>query len=325
MKNLHIFLWILSALALMGVAAVEEPPTVLEVTVPDIVVSSIGGVDIVEIPGGDLLLLEQGRPQVPYFSVSQDYQPGYRVQEIRLLERSEPEAHPGLNLPVVILEDQPELPVEMIPDWYPEEDFTWRVWENRDGSATLRIDLYPLRYHPESKDALFYRTYRFAVDYVRSDVAILRLKAEVDDDGIVTLEGWIQNDGPPQDLLVDTVIKRYGSGAFVDGLPIRHLADFSGEGSFSATWQAGAEALESLYAEVSLTDLSGNVLARNLAPLLKPPAEAESEAGQVPPAREQVPEGVKGSLILLLALLGGLVGIALILVGYLVTRKRRRS
>jgi hypothetical protein len=321
MKRVHVFPMILLSLTLMGVAAVDEPPSVLEVTLPDAVVSTIGGVDVVEIPGGDLLLVEQGRPQVPYFSVSQDYPPGYRVQDVRLLERSEPEARPGLNLPVVILEDQPDLPVEMLPGWYPEEDFAWRVWENMDGSSTLRVDLFPFRYHPESKDALFYKAYRFEVEYIRSDVTIQRLQAEIDDGGVVILKGWIQNSGLPQDIVVDTVIKRYGSDAFVDGLPIRHLAEFSGEGSFSAAWQGGGEELEALYAEVSLTDLSGNVLARNVAPLLKPPAEGEAEAVQAPSAGAGTPEGGGVPPLLMLALVGGLIGIALIVAGVVLARR----
>ncbi len=321
MNRVYAFSTILLALTLMGVVVVDEPPSRLDVTVPDIVVSTMGNVDVVEIPGGDLLLIEQGRPQVPYFSVSQDYPPGYRVQDVKLLEKSEPEAHPGLNLSVVILEDQPELPVEMIPGWYPEEDFTWHIWENFNGSSTLRLDLYPFRYRPESREALFYKVYQFEVDYIRSDVTIQRLQAEIDEGGAATLEGWIQITGPPQDLLVEAVIKCYGSDAIVAGLPIRHLVDFSGEGSFSMVWHGSDDAPETLYAEVILTDLSGNVLARNVAPLLKPSADEEV----TPTASAKTPTLTKTGRLLLIVLIvvGGLVAVALVFAGFVFILTRR--
>ncbi|MFO8036539.1 MAG: hypothetical protein R6U57_07935 [Anaerolineales bacterium] len=326
MKRAHVYSIILFALMLVGATAVDEPPARLDVTVPDIVISQKGDADIVEIPGGDQLLIEQGRPQIPYYSVSQDYPPGYRVQNVRLLERSEPEKHPGLNLPVIILEDQPELPIEMLPGWYPEDDFTWQVWQNYDESATLQINLYPFRYKPESKDALFFKTYQFAIDYVQSEVKIQHLQAEVDDGGEVTVEGWIQNDGHPQDLFIDAVIKCYGSNALVDGLPIRHLSDFSGEGSFSMDWSGIADEPETLYVEVILTDLSGNVLAQHVAPLLNAPME-EEEAIQEITAEGPSPFITRNLVLALLALAGGAIVVALIFAGFVffLTKKKKQG
>jgi len=106
-------------------------------------VTAIDNLDYVEIPGGEVLVEEEGRPRVPYYIKSIDYPEGHRVQEVILKERSGLVTATGLRLPVVILSQYPELPVEMKAGWYPEEEYGWRLWENPDGSTTLVIELYP--------------------------------------------------------------------------------------------------------------------------------------------------------------------------------------
>ena len=46
-----------------------EPPSVLKVVVPDYQADTIGGLDSVDIPGGHILVVD-GKPRVPYYSVS---------------------------------------------------------------------------------------------------------------------------------------------------------------------------------------------------------------------------------------------------------------
>jgi hypothetical protein len=240
-----------------------EAPSALEINIPDYTVTTIGNLDYVEIPGGEILLTEEGRPRVPYYVESVDYPEGYRVQEVILKERSGLQTAIGLRLPTVMLSAPPESPLETKGGWYPEEDFSWRVWENPDGSTTLVITLYPFYYNPETTEVKFYRNYHFDIDYILSSIMITALYTDKDvyEPGEeVAVDMWLKNSGQAQDVVVSTVIKQYGSDETINSLPLRTLKDLVGDASLTAEWDSGGTEPGNYYAEVTLTDSSGNLL-----------------------------------------------------------------
>ncbi|MBC8512700.1 MAG: hypothetical protein H8D32_06930 [Dehalococcoidia bacterium] len=261
--------WILAVIILLlaswptSLSYGAELPSSIELTIPGYTVTSVGGLDYVEIPGGEVLLAEEGRPRVPYYIRSIDYPKGYRVQDVILEERSGLETATGLRLPVVILDPSPELPIEMKEGWYPEEEYDWSQWENPDGSTTLIIVMYPFYYDPETTDVKFYKNYCFDIEYVISSVSITGLtiaKETYEPGDKVPIDMWLHNSGETQDVIVNTVIKQYGSDETEAGLPLRSLRSLVGDASVTAEWDTSGIEPGYYYAEVALADTAGNVL-----------------------------------------------------------------
>jgi len=250
-------------LFISSTAAGAEPLSSVEISIPDYTVTAIDNLDYAEIPGGEILIAEEGRPRVPYYIKSIDYPEGYRVQEVILKERSGLVTATGLSLPVVILSQYPELPVEMKEGWYPEEKYDWRLWENPDGSTTLVIELYPFYYNPETTDVRFYKNYRFDIEYIVSNVEITALYPDKDiyaPGDEITLDIRLNNQGEMQDVIANVLIKQYGSNVTVAGLPLRSLKELVGNASLTVEWDSSETEEGYYYAEVTLKDTAGNTL-----------------------------------------------------------------
>jgi hypothetical protein len=248
-----------------------ESPASLEIIIPDYTVTTTGNLDYVEIPEGEVLVAEEGRPRVPYYIKSIDYPEGYRVQDVILTERSGLVTATGLRLPVVILSQYPESPVEMKEGWYPEEEYDWRLWENLDGSTTLVINLYPFYYNPETTKVVFYRNYRFDIEYVISNIEITALYPDKDiyaPGDQVTIDIRLNNPGEKQDVIVSTLIKQYGSDVTVAGLPLMPLQEVVGNASLTAEWDSSGTEEGYYYAEVTLSDTTGNTLNKKTTEIL---------------------------------------------------------
>jgi hypothetical protein len=258
---LSIIFLLLSSLGSISYAA--EPPSSLEISIPDYTVTTVGSLDYVEIPGGEILLAEEGRPRVPYYTTSIDYPKGYKVQDVILEERSGLKTKTGLRLPVVVLSPNLTSLPEMKKGWYPEEEYKWKAWDNPDGSTTLVIVMYPFYYNPETTDVRFYKNYRFDIEYIISSVEITRLYTDkniYEPGDEVTLDMWLNNSGETQDVVVSTVIKQYGSDEIVAGLPLRSLKNLVGDASLTTEWDTSGTEPGYYYAEVTLADTAGNML-----------------------------------------------------------------
>ncbi|MBN1249302.1 MAG: DNRLRE domain-containing protein, partial [Anaerolineae bacterium] len=79
--------------------AVTAPAGPVEIVVPDYEVSTQDGTDYVSFPAGHTLLVE-GEPEIPFHVVRFDYPADTRVQNVALLERSDPITATGLSLPI---------------------------------------------------------------------------------------------------------------------------------------------------------------------------------------------------------------------------------
>ena len=248
-----------------------QPLSSLEVTVPDYEVTTIDGQDHVEIPGGQLLLVPD-EPMVPYYVTSVDYARGYEVDDVVLTERSGLTIATGLNLPTVSMDkggdgsEKLETLLESTDaEWYPEKEYRWQIIENPDGSTTLLIIMYPFYYNSLTTDVKFYRNYTFEINYTKSTVEIAALTTDRDayqqgDDVLVYL--WLNNSGNAQDVIVEALVKRCGSGEIASGLLLQSLKDFAGHASFSPQWDSSGIEPGYYFVEVTLKDTSGNVLDR---------------------------------------------------------------
>jgi len=299
-----------------------------QVVVPQYAVTKIGEFDYVDIPGGQILPVH-GQPRVPVYSASLDLPAGERVQEVILAGRSVPEAVMGLRLPAVDQRDicraeglPPEVPSE---GWYPEKDYDWTVWESPDGSSTLTVKVYPFRYNPGTSDGEFFRTYDFEVRTVSTDVTISAVYGARNVGGVLgrtQVELWIHNPGQGQDAVLAIALKSYGTGEDLAGMPVRPLKGLAGASSYSATLDVGDLDLTTTYAEATLYDGAGNVLARRSAGFADVPAKAATPP--VEPSEPPAEPPIRLSALITVVALVVLVGVALIVGALVLARRRRR-
>ena len=237
----------------------------VEVSIPDYTLTRVGNIDYVEIPGGRMLLEEEGRPMVPYYVKLINYSKEYRVQDVILEERSGLRTATGLRLPTVVLHplSNPETNAETTKGWYPVESYRWRILMNNDGSSTLVIFIFPFFYNPETTECRYYTYYRFRIIDILSTVSILEMttdKTIYDPGEKVTINVSLNNSGKAMDVVANALIRQYGSERIVDSLPLMMLRNVMGEASFSTIWNTEGFPTDYYYVEITLNDTSGNWL-----------------------------------------------------------------
>jgi len=148
-------------------------------------------------------------------------------------------------------------------EWYPAEEFEWRVIRRADGSSTLVVAVYAFWYNSLTTGAMFWQEYGFDIDWTASAVTVTHLAthkvayAQGDDVGV---DISIESSDSPGDVVVDAGIRRYGSDEVVDGLLLRTLTDLAGTASFWTEWDSSEFAPGDYVVDVTLQDGSGNVL-----------------------------------------------------------------
>ncbi len=271
---------IILLLFISNTAGADKPPSSIRIEIPDYTVTTVENLDYVEIPGGEILSEEEGRPLVPYHVISIDYPKGFRVQDVILKEKAGLRRESGLRLPVVVLNPPPLPIVEMIKGWYPEKEYDWQVWENPDDSTTLVINMYPFYYYPDTTEIKFYRNYEFEISYISTKVSITSLnlnKATYKPGEKIVIDIRLNNIGVAQDVVANFFIRQYGSDKYIDGLPLKSLTHLTGDASYNTEWESGDTKPGYYYLEATLTDMEGNLLSRRTESFAVQVTEQESE------------------------------------------------
>ena len=273
------------ALLLLSISAsaeTGEPPATMEVIVPDYVVESRGDHDYVDIPDGEVLFAEEGRPRVPYYSKTVTFSSSYRIHDVLLSEEPVASGVTGLILPVISDGTSPEEEATE-EGWYPERLFTWRSWENGDETSTLLIIVYPFRYNPQTAEALFHKLFRFEIECFTVEVDVVELhtdKAVYEHGDRAHLDVHLRNSGRQQTIFVSVIVGCYGTGEIVLGLPLRALEGLSGSGSYSVDWELGNTEPGLYYALLTLSDGSGVTLDEATAEFAVQYAPENGKSGQ---------------------------------------------
>lgn len=267
--------------------------TTITVNIPDYRVTTVGDIDYVDLPGGETLVAEEGRPQVPYFVKSIDYPKGQRVQNVLLKERSGMKTATGLRLPVVRHQQYPEVPIAMKPGWYPEESYQWRVWDNSDGSTTLTIIIYPFHYDPDTTAVEFYQKYVFNIESVTTSVTISRIVMDKEvylPGDRINVELFAYNASQAQDVVISLAIRNTETAEAIEGLPLGLMKGLTGEASYNAVWESGNASAGDYSLEAKLMDTSGNLLdSKKIGIIIRNVKEVPPVSPQpsVPPAQEE--------------------------------------
>jgi len=211
-----------------------------------ILTKTTDGKDWLEIPGG-YWLTEIGYPVVPDYVVQEPIEPGYQVQDVRLTSRNNMSRISPLDLPVFT--DSPDgsnlaglMELDELDLW-PGYDFNWQVNQNKDGSSTLTIQIFPLQYRPLAGEAFFYQDYTFEIITAPAGAQISSL--ETDQDAYlpgepVNLSILLHNDpASPADMLLAVEVNAPGHTTPVDGLPLRLLKSAAGDVWVEQSWDSG--------------------------------------------------------------------------------------
>jgi hypothetical protein len=264
-------------------------PATVTVTVPDYVVERVGDVDLVSIPGGHMLVEEDGRPVVPYFIRKVELPAGWRVQDVVLKERSGLKTDSGLRLPTVQPDLGPAAPALKQP--FPEKEFAWSA--RYEQSPALYIFVYPFRYEPATGRAQSYKEHEFEVRYARSAVrlkSVLPDRAACEPGDTVRLEAVFENTGPAQRVSVSAVAQRNGNKP-VD-VASRDVS-IGRSDTLQFVWHTQGVATGVYDVEVVVRDPEGNELDRNGTTLRIGIPRGEVTAFRVEPEVFRVGEDIK--------------------------------
>ncbi|MEJ5312258.1 MAG: Ig-like domain-containing protein [Anaerolineae bacterium] len=273
------------------------PPATLEVNVPALEVSQAGGMEQVEIPGGNYLFA-YGQPLIPIYHARVAVAAGYQVQDVRLLTRAAPTEMHGLYLPLYMPMATEQYtppdagrPMTEVEGPYPNRAFDWTVSRNADGSSELVVTVYAFVYHAATGDALFYPSYTFAVDAIASPVTVAALATDKTVYGLgeaVRADIVISNTGAAQDVLLSATLRETSAVTPCDGLPLRMLSELSGLVSLSEEVSGGALPAGEYVLDVELYDTAGRILATGSAEFRVGVIRAEATALTATPQRFQL-------------------------------------
>jgi PKD repeat protein len=247
-----------------------EPPSSIKIDIPHYTVERVEGLDYVEIPGGDVVL-EEGKPRVPYYFKKINYDRIYRVQDVILKSKNGLITAKDLKLPIVsMLPDSSLLNLEeqeLVDEWFPKKDYDWQVIENTDDTLTLILNIYPFFYNAKTTEVNFYTKYEFDIKFITSSISILEVSLEknyYEPGEKVAINVIANNSGEAQDIFLNTIVKRYPSLEVLDSLPLVSIKGLKGDGLITQEWDTkGFDAGNYLF-EISLLDTSSNILDKEI-------------------------------------------------------------
>jgi len=254
-------------------------PDHISITIPDYIVETLGNLDYVSIPDGELLI-EEGWPILPYYSVSFLLPQKYKVTDVILEEKSDVETISGLRLPIGRIQlassNNKGQFNQKDEGWYPKKDFSWKAWDNANETTTLIINIFPFFYNPNTTAAEFYKNYRFDINSIYSDISITKLdvdKSYYEPGDKMIIDLWLNNTGERNDIVTSLIIKKYGDDQIVEGLPLRVMKNCEGTCSYSTTWDTSNMTTGLYYIEATITETTGDILDKKIEMFDIPSAE----------------------------------------------------
>ena len=271
-RTIPVALALLLASALSPAALGAEAPTTISVTVPDYEVERVGDFDEVTIPGGGQLMVEEGRPQVPYYNTVVEYPAGYRIQEVTLTGKTGEKTDSGLVLATVELNTYGQelaRPKPPKPGVYPLTDYGWEAVYSHDRSATLVVSVFPFSYNPTTHRSTFYKEYTFEVEHIKTGVSITEAhptQTNFEPGARAQVLVKLANQDEPQDVLVKATVRKAFTLDKVADIPAKTVSGLGRTDSVLLEWPTRGRASGDYTFDVIVRDRSDNRLAREMAP-----------------------------------------------------------
>jgi len=223
----------------------DEPPPFVEIHVPPWEAKICDEGHCVSIPGGDLLL-EPGMSGVPFYTEYFEFPNTFRVRDVIMIHRSDPETSTGLSIPPtrIVVDGSGRSPAFTdyeFEGWWPEREFEWELLKGPE-TTTLAVRVFPFYYNPLTTEVRFHSHYEFEIVSLETDLEILSLETEksvFDPEQQVPIHIVIRNNsGEERDVLVSVSIEREGTGDLFDGILLHSLKGLSGTAVFTPVWDS---------------------------------------------------------------------------------------
>jgi hypothetical protein len=287
--------------------------TTISIEIPDYVTSTWRGYDMFTIPGG-FQMLEEDMYQVPYWSATFNYPAGQKIQDVVLIDQSDPLEAAGFNIPIperqhagrdiLGLSLLPAEPAEEGNDrWYPDPalPYDWSTWENPEGTTSLVLKVYPFYYHPLRTSIRFHKHFTFTVDVMTSTISVDQLVTDQPayaPGDVVQIDVEVSNSGgSAAHVFVEAVIRDDHTGSLVDGLPLHVLHTLSGTGIYGTQWDTTGFEDGAYYVDVALRDSAGNLLDGASQPFQVGITSGEVTALSATPAFFHIGDGIDISMV----------------------------
>lgn len=252
-----------------GVVLSAEPPTTLMVKIPTYQILRYGELSRIELPGGQLLVTEEGRPEIPYYVHTEDYPEGYRIQTVTLVSRSPEKKQTGVKLPAVILDNVQKGTVPVKPGRYPAKDFDWNVVAAPSGGSRLAVAVYPFVYDPGTLELAVTDSYEFNVRYVKTTVSAAGLgldQAVYNPGQAVRATLRLVNGGSAQAVSVAAWVAQAYGDERVGDIPEQKVGRLAKSDSVMLEWQTGSTRSGDYILTAVVKDTAGNELGRQQVP-----------------------------------------------------------
>jgi PKD repeat protein len=250
------------------VICADSPPTVIELSLPDFTVNTLGGKDTVTIPEGVLFSIVD-KPYVPFIQKNYTYSANFSIQNITLTDRSQIKEGKGLNIPYFKFEIDQEGKVPKVPEaeqknWFPEKDFQWDIDEKADGSKLLILTIYPFYYNTKTTEYKYVQHYKFSVEFIPSLLHIKKFKADKDvfepEEPVTFTAGLYNQDSKPANFIGNLLITDLEKKE-VDTVPMIDLSELDGENThFSTVWKNEKKLAGTYYGRLEIRDFEGRLI-----------------------------------------------------------------
>jgi len=255
----------------LGPSPLMGPLSSTQVTIPDYEVTSVEDGDLVEIPGGGMVLVP-GMPMVPSYNLVIEYPKGQMIQDVVLTEKGGLVTDTGLSIPLAIPAEAAATAGDVStfslaaegPGWWPDADFAWTTIRNPDDSITLIITIFPFYYNGATTNVEFYKDYAFDITYTTSEVEITLLETDrfaYREGETVVASVYVLNSGQgPVDVIAEATVRSEATGETVSGFPLRTLTDVRGLASFTMDLDTTGLPSGNYLLEVAVRDAAGALL-----------------------------------------------------------------
>ena len=110
--------------------------------------------------------------------------------------------------------------------WFPEKCYEWQVIKNANGSSSLVITVYPLKYNSKTSEIRYFKDFEFDIDYTQTTINIneVLLNEEYDFGEVAEAEITLENSGTSDKVvLLSGEIMSYLDGNRVAGTQLQAL------------------------------------------------------------------------------------------------------
>ncbi|MBN1281308.1 MAG: hypothetical protein JXA00_06640, partial [Candidatus Thermoplasmatota archaeon] len=245
---------------------------VLQLTLPNCVITQGNATDYVTIPGGGLIVVP-GMPLVPSYTLEVEYPVGRHIQDVQCVNQGSLTMFDSLHLSTAVIAEAGSNPTARTlqnnaSGLWPDRVYDWEVIWQPNGSSLLYLTVYPFYYNNLTLQGSYYQDYTFLVNITAPVVRITALRIEktcYSPGENVSADVYLELlDGEPQDVILDAQILSENTEEVIDGLALRLLHDLRGFASVHCEWNSTGFESGNYLMRIAVSDHEGRLMDTDL-------------------------------------------------------------